>query len=126
MSLLSDYIIDGALERLQEADELWILSGADEPADYTAALAVRCGIKDAPVVGDPVDGTVSGRKVVVSAFNDGTPTVAAPATRWCLVDTVGERLLTCRLLSGPKALVLGDDFVLGNLEIEIPDPAAEV
>lgn len=126
MALIHDDVFDNGLTELQEADELWIFSGADEPIDYAAALAVRCGIKDAPEIGAPVDGTVSGRKAVVSAFNDGTPTVQTIATRWGLVDTVGERLLTCRLLSGPKALILGDDFMLGNLEIEIPDPAQEV
>lgn len=125
MSLIHNDVFDNGLTELQEADELWIFSGADEPADYAAALAVRCGIKDAPEIGTPVDGTVSGRKVVVSAFNDGAPTVQTTATRWGLVDTVGERLLTCRLLSGAKTVILGDNFVLGNLEIEFPDPASE-
>jgi hypothetical protein len=126
MSLLHNDVFDNGLTTLQAADELWVLSGADEPVDYAAALALRCGIKTAPVIGTPVDGTVSGRRAIVSEITDGEMTVTTTGTRWCLVDTVEERLLTCRKLTETKPFVVGSTFALGPLSITIPDPLPEV
>ncbi len=126
MAKIHDDVYDNGLSVLSaDADELWILSGADEPADYAAALAVRCGVKDAPEISEPEDGAVSGRSVIVSAFSDGEVTLTTTATRWSLVDTAGSRLLTVRELDGPKSVLSGDQFVLGDLEINIPAPLPE-
>lgn len=127
MAKIHDDVYDNGLSVLSaDADELWILSGADEPADYAAALAVRCGVKDAPEVSAPQDGATSGRRVIVSAFNDGETLVdEAIGTRWGLVDTAAEKLLTIRRLTTPKTLYVGISFGLSALSVTIPDPLPE-
>jgi hypothetical protein len=126
MSLIHDDVFDNGLQVLSAANELWIVSGASDPADYAAAVSVRVAIKTAPTISAPHDGSPGGRAVTVSAFSDGSVTAtSAGATRWMLVDTVGSRVLTCRKLVTEAPTFIGNTFALPALTVTIPDPAAD-
>lgn len=124
MTFLADAVLDNGLQLLgAEVDELWIISGGSDPADYAAALAARLGTKSAPTISAPQDGATSGRRVVVSSFVDGAVTADGTATRWCLVDNAADVLYTVKTLSSSQAVTNGNTFGLGALSVEIPDPA---
>lgn len=124
MAYINDDVFDDGLQVLtDDADELWIISGGSDPADFAAATAAKLGVKTAPTVSAPQNGASNGRRVVVSAITDGSVTATGTATRWVLVDAAGSRLLTCQTLSSSQGVTNGNTFTLGALSVTIPDAA---
>lgn len=106
------------------ANRLDICSQA--PATYgeaTTGGTYSLGNKTSPTVGSPTNGTVSGRKVVISAISDGSVTNSGTASHWALTYTTGTELCAWQTLSSSQAVTSGNTFTLDAIEIEIPDPA---
>ncbi|HEY3494764.1 MAG TPA: hypothetical protein VGK73_08770 [Polyangiaceae bacterium] len=125
MAYITDSALDAAIAYLvTNAEELWIISGASDPADYAAALAAKLGEKLAPTLSAPQNGASNGRRTVVSAITDGEVTATGTATRWVLVKTSGTpALLTCQTLSSSQGVTDNNTFTLGALSVTIPDAA---
>ena len=88
-----DYVLDGSLERAQQADEQVLCSA--EPANFveassTFALA-RIGMTSGHFT--IADGDTDGRKVTIAARAGADVEVSGIGTHIALIDTVNSRLL---------------------------------
>ena len=123
MASLNDRVFDSGLTVLDtEANALYICNA--EPTSYAQATSTYAlGSKATPTVSAPADRTGGGRKVTVSAINDGSVTATDDWSHYALVDTVNSRLLAAGALSAPVAVTSGNVFTLTAFDIGIPDPA---
>lgn len=121
MPVLSDYVLDAALAKLDtEANRLDLCS--QEPTTYAQATTTyTLGNKTSLSVGAPADATPNGRKVTVAAITDGSVTASGTATHWAVVDTINSRLLATNALSASKAVVTGNPFTVDAFDITLPD-----
>ena len=122
MASLNNLVFDSGLDYLTDnVDYLYICSA--EPATYAeAATTYALGEKAAPTVGAAGDRTGGGRKVSVTAIEDGSVTGSDTATHWALTYN-GDTLLATGSLAAPQAVVSGNTFSLAGFDIGIPDPA---
>jgi len=126
MALISDYVLDAALSKLDtEANAIYICSL--EPTTYTAATVTNAlGSATGaayPGIGAPADGTPNGRAVTASAVTSGTVSATGTASHFAIVDTVNSRLLATGSLSATQAVTSGNTFTLTSFTVRIPDPA---
>lgn len=125
MSYLNTRVHDAALQVLtSEVNRLDICSA--EPSTYgEASSTYTLGNKANPTVGSPSARTGGGRKVSLSAIEDGsvTATGANNATHFALVDTVNSRLLAAGPLGATVSVTGGNTFTLTAFDVGIPDPA---
>lgn len=104
MTKLDDYVLEGALNRFDEATHLHICSA--EPTSFANVASVSLGVKAGPTFAAFADGTPSGRKVVCNAIDDGEVTADGEATHWALVDQTNSRLLGAKTLAETRASTL--------------------
>lgn len=126
MALISDYVLDAALSKLDtEANAIYICSL--EPTTYTAATVTNAlGSATGaayPGIGAPADGSPNGRAVTSTAVTAGTVTATGTATHFAIVDTVNSRLLATGSLSASQSVTSGNTFTLTSFTVRIPDPA---
>lgn len=123
MAYLNDRVLDEGLSALtNEGNRLDICS--QEPATYAQATSTySLGNKTGPTIGSPGARSPSGRKVTVSAINDGSVTGTNTATHWAVSDTANSRLLAAGPLSASQAVTSGNTFTLQAFDIGIPGPA---
>lgn len=123
MAFLNDDVLDDGLNDLtSNGNRLDICS--QEPATYAEATGTyTLGNKTNPTIGSPEARTPSGRKVVVSAINDGSVTDTDTAAYWAISDTSGERLLAAGSLNEGQVVTDGNTFTLTSFDIGIPGPA---
>lgn len=123
MAYLNDRVLDNGLSALtSEGNRLDICS--QEPTSYAEATSTyTLGNKTSPTIGSPEARTPSGRKVAVSAINDGDVTDTDTATHWAITDTSGERLLAAGSLNEGQVVTDGNVFTLTAFDIGIPGPA---
>ena len=123
MALIADYVLDAALSKLDaEANRIDICS--QEPTTYTQATSTyTLGNYTGISVGAPADRSPSGRKVTLASFANtaGTVTGSGTATHWAITDTSNSRLLATGALSPTRAVISGDTFGLGTIDLGIPD-----
>lgn len=121
MAFLNDLVFDNGLNYLvNNTTTLFICS--QEPTTYVEASATYAlGEKVGPVVNNPVNGTTSGRKVIVDGVVDGTVTASGTATHYALVDNVNNDLLWTRTLNAPVSVTLNRTFTLTASECGFAD-----
>ena len=131
MPLISDYVLDSALSKLDtEATHLYLCSA--EPATYAAAIGANNGTTQfglgnkALAAGDinaPADRVGGGRKVTLAALSGGSVTSTGTATHYAIVDQTNTRLLVTGAISPTQGLTAGNTFSTPTIDIGIPDPA---
>lgn len=123
MALISDYVLDAALTKLDtEANAIHITS--QEAATYAAATATySLGSSPSISIGAPADRSGGGRQVTVAAVSNGSVTATGTATTFAIVDTVNSRLLLTGSLTASQPVTSGNTFSLASLTVGIPDPA---
>ena len=102
------------------AENLVICS--DEPANYAAVAGLTLGTKTSVVVSGTAAGDVSGRKVTVSSFTNGSVSGNGTASHWAIVDVTGTELLAAGPLASSQSVTNGNTFTLTAFDIELPDP----
>ena len=123
MSYMHDDVLDAALDYIDTNTENLYLCSA-EPSDFTEASSTyKLGTKATPTVSAPTNGDVSGRKITVSAFADGSVSATGTATHWALTDDSASKLLAAGALYTSKSVTNGDTFALSAFDIEILDPS---
>ena len=75
-------------------------------------------ITSSNVVG-PADGTTDGRRITMSAVNDGDVTGTGTASHWAITNSTV--LLATGSLSATQAVTNGNKFTLGAFDITIRD-----
>ena len=131
MPLISDYVLDSALSRLDtEATHLYLCS--DEPATYAAAIGASNGTTQfglgnrslsAGDISAPSDRPGGGRRVTLGALTGGSVTTSGVASHYALVDQTNTRLLATGALAATQTLTSGNSFSTNSIDIGIPDPA---
>lgn len=122
MSLIADYVLDAAVEKVREATRLFICSA--EPTSYAEASSTyKLGTKTSPTMGAVGDRSGGGRKTTVSAITDGAVESTNTATHWALCDHSNSRLLAVGPLSASQAVTNGNTFTLAAFDVGIPDAA---
>jgi hypothetical protein len=119
-----DYTLDGTLERIAEANRLYVCS--DEPANFAAIAAVALAdVELTPGAGNGDfvigNGDVSGRKITIAQQADIPITATGEADHVVLADTINSRLLyvtTCT----PQSLTQGGTVTVPAWSVEISDP----
>jgi hypothetical protein len=117
---LDDWVLDNGVAALvADTTHLYICSAA--PTTYTEATSTYAlGSKTGPTVTGPSNGSVNGRRAIVSAITDGVVASAGTASHFALVDSVNSRLLAAQALSATLAVDVGT-FTLTSISITIPD-----
>lgn len=125
MPRFHDDVLDAALAVIvDDADELHICS--QEPTTFEEASdTYSLGDKQDPTISAPLDGLVSGRRVVISAITDGSVAETGDATHWALVDSAGERLLAAGPLDDTMPVTASNIFTMTEFSVGIKDPVAE-
>ena len=130
MPSYSDYVLDGSLARVQEADQFHVCS--QEPTTYAQATTTydgtankySVGVKTSPTITAAADRTGGGREVEISVFSDGVINATATATHFALVDSANSRLLLTGNLTESQAATQGNPL---SISAAIPlgngDPA---
>jgi hypothetical protein len=122
MAYITDSALDAALGDINDGDRVDICS--QEPANYTEATSTyTLGNKTSVSVGAPADGDTSGRKVTIPAITDGSVTATGTATHWALSHVSGTELKAAESLTSSQGVTNGNDFSLGAIDIEFPDPS---
>lgn len=121
-----DAVMDGALTVIALADEMWVCSA--QPANYAGIAAVALAGPIALTPGDGngdftfADGTVSGRRVNVTAQTGATVTDTGDATHIVLATGGATDLIryitTCTL----QTLTSGNTVNVGTWGVEFRDP----
>jgi hypothetical protein len=119
MASISNYVLDGALSLLAEANEIHICSA--EPTSYGVLGSLGNSVNLS--VGAPEERPAGGRQVTVAAIADGDVTANGLATHYALVDTTSSRLLITGSLNAGQTVTAGNTFSLAAFTIGIPDPA---
>lgn len=125
-----DVYTSGLQVLTDDADRLYVCNAL--PTTYTEATATfALGVKLAPTVNAPAARTGGGYEVEVDTFIDGTVATEGSATHWCLVDTVGLRLLSVKKLAAAQTVYEDNLFGLakeggGDLAIGFLPPPVEV
>lgn len=123
MAFLSDNVLDQGVQYIDDNTETLHICSS-EPANYAAVAGVSLGTKATPTVGVPEDGEANGRRVIVSAFSDGSVSGTGTASHFVLVkDSATSELLVAQALSSSQAVTSGNTFSLTQFDITIPDPA---
>lgn len=122
MAYISDSALDAALNDIADGDRVDICS--QEPGNYTEATSTHTlGNKTSVSVGSPEDGDASGRKVTIPEITDGEVTDDGTASHWALSHVSGTELKAAESLSSSQGVTDGNDFSLGAIDIEFPDPS---
>ena len=123
MAFLNDRVFDEGLSVLDlEANEVHVTSA--EATDYTEATSTySLGSSSSLSIGAPSDRVGGGRKVSVTAIDDGTISGTGTVTHYALVDTVNSRLLATAALTASQSVTSGNTFTLATFDIGIPDPS---
>lgn len=123
MAYLNDRVFDEGLSVLDlEANAVHVTSA--EATNYTEATATyTLGLSSSLSIGAPSDRTGGGRKVTVTAIDDGDITGTGTVTHYALVDTVNSRLLATAALTATQSVTNGNTFTLATFDIGIPDPS---
>ena len=120
MAYIADAALDAALNNINDGNRVDICSS--EPANVTEATSTNTlGNKTSASVGSPADGDTSGRKVTISAITDGSVTADGTASHWALSEGTTE-LKAAESLTSTQSVTNGNDFSLGAIDIEFPDP----
>lgn len=122
MAYLNDRVFDEGLSVLDlEANEVHVTSA--EATDFTEATSTyTLGLSSSLSIAAPSDRTGGGRKVTVTAIDDGTISGTGTVTHYALVDTVNSRLLATAALTASQSVTTGNTFTLATFDIGIPDP----
>ena len=122
MAYLNDRVFDEGLSVLDlEANEVHVTSA--EATDFTEATSTyTLGLSSSLSIAAPSDRTGGGRKVTVTAIDDGTISGTGTVTHYTLVDTVNSRLLATAALTASQSVTTGNTFTLATFDIGIPDP----
>jgi len=121
VAFLHDDCLDDGLQEIKDnVTKLHILSQAVTAFGDVATYSL--GYKNAPTLGNPENGDVSGRKIAVSAITDGTVDDTGTATHYALVSA--DTLYVCQELDSSQGVTSGNTFSLAAFDIEYPDPAA--
>ncbi len=115
MTMIADYVLDGALDKFDEATHLHICSS--EPANFAAVAGVSLGNKAGPTFAAFAAGTPSGRKVQMNAITGGNVTATGTAQFWALVDQTNSRLLGTKGLAANQSVTNGNTFSLPAVDI---------
>ncbi|QBQ72786.1 hypothetical protein CRP6_gp62 [Roseobacter phage CRP-6] len=123
MAFLNDRVFDEGLSVLDlEANAVHVTSA--EATDYTEATSTySLGSSSSLSIGAPSDRVGGGRKVSVTAIDDGVITGTGTVTHYALVDTVNSRLLATAALTASQSVTSGNTFTLATFDIGIPDPS---
>jgi len=121
MAYLSNYILDNGLAALADTTQLYICSA--EPTSFAEATSFALGNKASPALQPIADATPDGRKVVISAFTDGTVNEDGTAVWWALVDTVNSRYLAGADITPNQAVTASTSFSFTATAIRIPAAA---
>jgi len=118
MPLISDVALDLALDYINDQATILHIC-TTEPTVYGTLNS--CGTKTPPVISDTPENGTSGRKVVVSAIEDGSVicTGTVTADSWALVS--GTALLAAGQLSASQSVTNGNTFTLASFDIQISD-----
>ena len=120
MPFINDSALDAALNDINDGDRVDICSS--EPANVTEATSTNSlGNKTGVSVGSPEPGDTSGRKVVIPAITDGSVDSDGTASHWALSEGT-TALKAAQDLTSTQGVTNGNDFSLGALDIEFPDP----
>jgi hypothetical protein len=121
MPYIADAALDAALNNINDGNRVDICS--QEPANVTEATSTyTLGNKTSASVGSPTAGDTSGRKVTISAITDGSVTSDGTASHWALSHVSGTELKAAESLTSTQSVTNGNDFSLGAIDIEFPDP----
>ena len=125
MALLTDAVLDAALQHIiDNCDRMFLCSA--EPTTFAEANATyRLGVKTGPVFIGPANGDIDGRKISVDTFLDGVWEVSGDATHYALADSVNSVLLAVASLStAPETGVAPDTWSVSTpIDIVLRDPA---
>lgn len=121
-----DEVLDAALNHLKnESKRLTATSGA-APTTFTQAvstLKLAYVVISAGTWGSPVNGDVSGRKIIVPQVTSVPVSATGSATHVNLVDTSGGgKLLYTTEVSATQQLTAGNTMTFEAWDIEIRDP----
>jgi hypothetical protein len=125
MPFLHDRVYDFGLFVLVK--ETTLLTLTPTPAvDFTGARddALVVGTREGPIVAGPSAAPDGGRRVTVSAFDDGTVVLNGTAAYWNLLDDNIKRLLASGALLEPKTVAVGNRFALPDFDVVMPPLAA--
>ena len=123
---LSDYVLDNGLKVFNaEANRIDICHTL--PSSFTeATVTFSVGNKNSVTVGSPVAAAPNGRKVIVSAVQDGNVTHTSQSTAddaqyWAITDATNSRLLAAGVLGAAQMVTSGNTFNLSSFEFGIPN-----
>lgn len=118
-----DSVLDGLLDIIATATELYICTGASEPADRAAAISASLIPAHTLTSGDftNADGDVSGRKVTIAQQADLTLDATGDATH--IVLCTGTTLLYATVCT-TQTLTSGGTVTVPAWDVEVADPAA--
>lgn len=123
----SDYVLQGGLERIAEADRLFVCSG--QPTSYQEASSDLMLAQKAVVPGDGngsftiEDGDSTGRKVTVSAQSISAASASGTGDHVALADSANARVLWVAPLASSVAIVSGNPVNVPAFKVTAPDPA---
>jgi hypothetical protein len=117
--------LDAGLKALADLTYCDLHICSQQPTTYAQATSTyTLGDKNIITITGPAAGDVSGRKVTVSAINDGDVTATGTATHFAIVDTNSSRLLVTQALSASASVTAGNTFTLTAFDVEINDPTS--
>lgn len=120
MAYLNDRVLDYGLNEIYTNGTRLDICNA-EPTTFTeATVTYSIGNKTSLPVGAPQAGDPTGRRVIVSAFIDGTGTATDTGTYYAITDPVNSRLLAVAALASSIDIVDTEDFPVSQFEISIP------
>lgn len=123
----NDYVLEGALERIAEADRLFLCS--DEPATYNEASSTMMLAQDTLTPGDGngdftvADGDSNGRKVTVDARTIASASNSGTANHVALCDSGNSRVLWVGTLSSSIGITSGNPVYVPDFKVTVPDPS---
>ena len=119
---LADYVIDGALAKLDEAERVYICS--QEPATFLEASSTYAlGVKTfgaGGVFGVAAAGSPNGRKIPTIAVTDGVVSGNGTAAWEAWVDFTNSRLLGDNPLSATQVVTAGNSWSRAAYDVRIP------
>lgn len=120
MAFIADYIFDLALADLDTATSTMYIC-SQEPTTYAEASSTYAlGNKASLSIGAPANGAVSGRRVTVASFTDGSVTATGTASHWALTKS-GTTLMATGPLSASQAVTNGNTWSSAAFDITILD-----
>lgn len=119
---LADYVLDGALAKLDEATHVYICSA--EPTTFAEASSTNAlGVKAWTVglaFGVAAAGSPNGRKIPTVAITDGSVTGTGTATWEAWTDNTNSRLLGDNPLSASQVVTNGNSWARAAYDVRIP------